>query len=228
VHAAAAVPWTYYAFWIVASVALALISAHPGLLAVIVIAVALRRWLPDPVLYLRHAPRVRSLRQQVELNPANAVARAQLAEIWLAKRRPRRAIPLLEQALGRDPSSAELRYLLGLAHLHAGQPKQALDPLSEALARDHKVRYGAGYLAIADALVEVKRNDEAIEAYERFVKINTSSLEGFVKLAHARARTGDTAGAARARKEALDTFRVLPAFQRRRQLGWWVRAQLAI
>lgn len=227
-HAAAAVPWTYYAFWIVASAALALLSAHPGLLAVIVIAVVARRWLPDPVLYVRHARRVHSLRQQVELNAANAVARAQLAEIWLAKRRPRRAIPLLEQALERDPTAAELRYLLGVAHLHAGQPKEALEPLSEALARDHKVRYGAAYLAIADALAEVKRNNEAIEAYERFVKINTSSLEGFVKLAHVRARSGDSAGAERARNEALDTFRVLPAFQRRRQLGWWLRAKLAI
>jgi tetratricopeptide (TPR) repeat protein len=178
--------------------------------------------------YLRVAGRVRSLQQQVDINPANATARAQLAEIWLAKRRPRRAIPLLQQALERDPSSAELRYLLGLAQLRAGRANDALEPLSEALAKEPKVRYGSAYLAIGDALAEVGRGDEAIEAYERFVRINTSSLEGLVKLARVRRTKGDGAGADKACAEAVDTFRVLPRYQRRRQLGWWLRAKLGL
>jgi tetratricopeptide (TPR) repeat protein len=218
--------WSYYAFWLLVPTVIALVSAHPSVLVVGAVALVARRWLPDPVLYVRHASRVRSLQQQVELNPANATARAQLAEIWLAKRRPRRAIPLLRQALERDGSSAELRYLLGLAHLRAGQPDEALEPLSEALARDAKVRYGNAYLAIGDALAEVNRVDEATEAYERFVKINTSSLEGYCKLARVRQRGRDPKGAEQARTEAIETFRVLPPFQRRRQLGWWLRAKL--
>lgn len=220
--------WSYYAFWLLVPTAVALVSAHPSVLVIVAVALVARRWLPDPVLYLRHASRVRSLQQQVELNPANATARAQLAEIWLAKRRPRRAIPLLQQALERDGASAELRYLLGLAHVRAGQPNEALEPLSEALAREPKVRYGSAYLAIGDALAAVKRLDEAQEAYERFLKINTSSLEGYYKLSRVRERSGDTKGAAQARDEALETFRVLPPFQRRRQLGWWLRAKLGL
>jgi tetratricopeptide (TPR) repeat protein len=220
------VSWTYYAFWLIVPTALWLMSAHPGVLLVIVVAIVARRWLPDPVLYFRHAGRVRSLEQQVELNPANATARAQLAELFLAKRRPRRAIPLLTQALQRDEKSAELRYLLGLAYLHAGQPSEALEPLATALAADPKLRYGGAYLAIGDALAEVGRTDEAIEAYERFVKINTSSLEGYCKLAAVRRKSGDQQGADQARAEALDTYRVLPRYQRRHQLGWWLHAKL--
>ena len=218
--------WTYYAFWLLVPTVIALVSAHPAVFGVVVIAFIARRWIPDPVQYLRHAGRVHSLRQQVDINPANATARAQLAEIWLAKRRPRRAIPLLEQALQRDESSAELRYLLGLAHLRAGDAKAALEPLSEALARDQKLRYGSAYLAIGDALAAVGRRDEAIEAYERFTKINTSSLEGLVKLSLVREANGDKPGAEKARAEALDTFRVLPAHHRRRQLWWWFRAKV--
>lgn len=218
--------WTYYAFWLAIPTALALIFAHPAVLVVVAIAIVARRWLPDPVLLVRHAARVRSLQSQIELNAANATARAQLAEIRLAQHRPRRAIPLLEQALQRDPESAELRYLLGLALLRSGKPEPALEPLSAALARDPKVRYGGAYLAIADALSALDRLDEAIEAYERYLRINTSSLEGYCKLAHARDRKHDAEGARRARAEALDTFRVLPRFQRRQQLGWWLRARL--
>jgi tetratricopeptide (TPR) repeat protein len=220
--------WSYYAFWMLVSAAVAVGTAHPILLGVIVVFVVARPWLPDPVLYLRMAGRVRSLQTQIDLNPANATARAQLAEIWLAKRRPRRAIPLLDQALERDPKSAELRYLLGLAKLRAGKANDALEPLAAALAQDPKLRYGSGYLAIGQALEQVGRNDEASEAYERFVKINTSSLEGLYRLERIREKTGDKTGAASARKEALDTYRVLPRYQRRRQLGWWLRVKLGL
>src|SRR5262245_577743 len=80
--------WSYYAFWLLVPTVLAVVSAHPVVLVVVVVALVARRWLPDPFMYLRHAGRVHSLRQQVEINQANATARAQLAEIWLAKRRP--------------------------------------------------------------------------------------------------------------------------------------------
>jgi tetratricopeptide (TPR) repeat protein len=221
------VAWTYYGFWIVVPMALALISAHPSVLVIVLVALVARRWLPDPVLIARNAGRARSLQAQIALNPANATASAQLAEIRLAGFRPSRAIPLLEAALTRDPKQAELHYLLGLARLRGGQPEAALDPLVEALKLDPKVRYGSAYLAIGDALLKLGRLDEAIDAFERYVKINTSSLEGLCKLARARAQNRDDAGARRARSEALDTYRVLPRYQRRRQFVWWVRARLA-
>jgi tetratricopeptide (TPR) repeat protein len=217
--------WSYYAFWLIAPAILAIVVAHPAVLVIAVVAFVSRRWLPDPVLYLRMAGRVRSLEQQVELNPANAQARAQLAEIWLTKRRPRRAIPLLEQALARDPSTTELRYLLGLAHERAGQATQAIEVLTEVLAKDPKLRYGSAHLTMGDALAAAGKHVDAIAAYERFVRINTSSLEGYYKLSVARERNGDRTGADKARAEALDTYRVLPRYQRRKQLGWWLRAK---
>ena len=218
--------WTYYLFWFGVPLLFALL-AHPIVLVVIVVALIARRWLPDPVLIARTAGRVRSLETQIALNPANATASAQLAEIRLTGWRPGRAIPLLEQALRRDPKSAELNYLLGLARVRGGQAEAALEPLASALAVDQKVRYGSAYLTIGDALREVGRLDEAIEAYERYVKINTSSLEGYCKLARARQQNRDDEGARRARAEALDTYRMLPSYQRRRQLRWWLRARFA-
>jgi tetratricopeptide (TPR) repeat protein len=221
------VSWTYYLFWLIAPTALALFSAHPEVLVIFVIALVARRWLPDPVLVLRQMRRVRSLQQQIELNPANATARVQLAELWLS-RRPRRAIPMLEQALARDPESAELHYLLGVAHLRAGQAERALEPLAVAIAKDPKVRYGSAHLANGDALMRLGRPAEAITAYERYIRIHSSSLEGYCKLARARERNKDLDGAKRATAEALDTFRVLPRYQRRRQLRWWLAARLGV
>ena len=200
--------------------------AHPAILLVVAIAFVARRWMPDPIDYLRHARRVSNLESQIAINPANAVAKTQLAEIYLAKRRPSRAIPLLEQALERDPKSAEHKYLYGLALQRAGRAEDALTPLSEALAKDDRVRYGSGYLAIADALGDLRRDDEAIEAYERFLKINTSSLEGFTKLVRAHRRKKDEPAALKTREQGLETWRVLPGFQRRKQLLWWLQLKL--
>jgi tetratricopeptide (TPR) repeat protein len=81
---------------------------------------------------------------------------------------------------------------------------------------------------IADALAGVARYDEAIEAYERYLRINTSSVEGYCKLAAAHARSKDPQAAQRARREALDTYRALPRYQRRKQLVWWLRARLGL
>ena len=218
--------WTYYLFWLIAPAAIALFSAHPEVLVIFVIALVARRWLPDPVLVLRQMRRVRSLQQQIALNPANATARVQLAELWLA-RKPRRAIPLLAQALERD-GSAEIHYLLGLAHLRAGHAGRALAPLATAIGKDPRVRYGSAHLANGDALMKLGRPAEAIESYERYLRIHSSSLEGYCKLARAKERNKDLEGARRAIVEALDTYRVLPRFQRRKQLRWWLAARLGV
>lgn len=220
--------WTYYAFWLVVPTVVALVSAHPSVLGVVAVAFVAKRWIPDPVQFMRTAGRARSLQTQLALNPSNGTASAQLAEIRLAGWRPGRATPLLEQALTRDPKSAELHYLLGLARLRGGQPAPALEALTEAITIEPKVRYGSAHLTRGDALVKLGKLDEAIEAYERYVRINTSSLEGYCKLAAAREQKQDPQGARRARAEALQTYRVLPAYQRRRQLRWWFRAKLGV
>jgi tetratricopeptide (TPR) repeat protein len=134
--------WSYYLLYIMLTA---------------IVGAASRRW----YIYARSAGRLRSLRDQVEINPANAVARAQLAEVWLDRRRPARAVPLLEQALERDPTSAELLFLLGLARLRAGRAEHALEPLGSAVASDPKVRNGAALLALGDAQLAVGKLDEA-------------------------------------------------------------------
>src|SRR5215831_5871569 len=99
----------YYLFSIVAAYAL----QHPALLLIAVAAFVFRRWLPDPYLFLKHAGKVRALKAQIAQNADNVTARRDLAKIWLEKKRPRRALPLIEEARRRDPDSEELAFLHG-------------------------------------------------------------------------------------------------------------------
>jgi tetratricopeptide (TPR) repeat protein len=215
---------SYYLFWIAAPALLAVISAHPGFLVVIVIGLLARRWLPDPILFLKHQGRVRSLQADIDANPANATARRDLAKIWLVKHRPRRALPLLEEAMARDPDSIELLFLWGVAHLLAGHYEKAVAALVGVAHREPNFQYGDAYLRAADALMALGRWDDADDALERYVRINSSSMEGQVKRVRVCNARNDREGARKAVAELRHVWRTLPAYQRRRQLGWYLRS----
>jgi tetratricopeptide (TPR) repeat protein len=213
---------SYYLFWIVAPAVIAAVSAHPSFLIVIVVGLVARRWLPDPILYFKHGSRVRALQADIDANASNATARRDLAKIWLEKHRPRRALPLLEQA--RDPDSVELRYLSGLSHLLAGEHERAIEALVTVTHREPSFQYGEAYLRAADALIALGRWDDADDALERYVKINSSNIEARWKRVRVCKERKDVEGARKAQAELRDAWRALPGFQRRKQLGWYLRS----
>jgi len=215
---------SYYLFWIVAPALLAAVSAHPAFLIVIVVGLVLRRWLPDPFLFFKHQARVRSLQTDIDANANNATARRDLAKIWLEKHRPRRALPLLQQALARDPNSVELLYLSGVSHLLAGHHEKAVEALVGVAHREPGFQYGEAYLRAADALMALGRWDDADDALERYVKINSSSIEGRCKRVRVCKARSDADGARKAQADLKDVWRSLPPYQRRRQLGWYLRS----
>jgi tetratricopeptide (TPR) repeat protein len=215
---------SYYLFWIGVPVLIALVSSHPAILIVVIFGLLARRWLPDPFLILKHHGRVRSLEVDVTTNPGNVTARRDLAKIWLEKHRPRRALPLLTEAIARDPNSLELLYLSGVSNLLAGQHEKALEELLAVIHREPGFMYGEAYLRAADALIALARWDDADDALERFVKINSSSLEGRYKRVRVCKARKDADGARKMKEDLRDVWRTLPSFQRRAQLGWYLRS----
>jgi tetratricopeptide (TPR) repeat protein len=215
---------SYYLFWIVAPVLIAAASSHPAVLLVVVVGLLARRWLPDPYLAFKYRGTVRALEVDVAANPGNVTARRDLASIWLEKRRAARALPLLEQALARDGKSPELLYLNGVAHLLARKPQAAVDALVRVIHAEPGFRYGEAYLRAADALIALKQWDDADEALGHYLKINRSSLEGHYKRAKVHKARGDASGAKQAIGDLRETWRTLPSFQRRKQLGWYLKS----
>lgn len=216
----------YFAYYL-GFMVLAFVLQRPPLMLGVVVFFLLRPFLPDPVVLLRTFGRARTLSRQVEANPANVTARRDLAMLWLERLRPRRALELLVEASRRDPDNAEILYLTGLALLRSGEPEAALPPVVRAVELDPRVRFGEPYLVAGMALLRLKRFAEAEDALDRYVGVNSSTVEGYYLLAKARAEQGDGPGAKQALAEARSTFWQLPGRTKREQLGFYALALLA-
>jgi hypothetical protein len=180
-------------------------------------------WLPDPAVWLRSHKKKRALEDAVLLNPQNLTARRDLAVISLERKQPRRAITSLVDVQQRE-SSAETEFLLGWAYVEAGDNAAALPPLQRALSLDAKLRYGDPHLLLGRAHAALGQLEQAQAAFEAFLAINTSSLEGQIRLARVKSARNDDVGARAARTAARTTYRLLPGFQKRRQRAWWLRS----
>ena len=212
--------WSYYAVWL----ALAYFEHNPWLIAPIALFFLLRPVLPDPWVWLRTWQRIRSLRRQAEANPANVTARRDLARLYLELRRPRAALKALDEARVRHPDDAELLFLTGLARLRAGDAQGALEPIVKAVEKEPRLLFGEPYRIAAEALEALGKLEEAEDALERFIRNNSSSVEGYTKLASVRSRRGDKDGAREALREATTTFSQIPWFRKRREVKWWLLA----
>jgi tetratricopeptide (TPR) repeat protein len=231
--------WTYYAVSLLAAFAV----RNPWACGVVLIFFALRRWQPDPVVLLRSLSRLHGLKTQAHLNAANLPVRRDLGRAYLDLLRPRAALKWLDEARALDPRDLEIAYLRGLALLRLHDHERALrafaaavgidpdagEPFSDAKGRPASTsnrRYGDAYLAAATALEHLERWEQAEEALAMSAACNSSAMEPLIRLARVRRKRGNEAGARVALEEARRTWSQLPAFMRRKQVGWRIRAAL--
>jgi hypothetical protein len=221
------VSWTtYYLFWILAPTVASMVVEHWAVFVVIPIALLARRWLPDPFLYLRHRVHIRALEMQAAMNPANVTARRDVAKLWLQLHRPARALRFVDEALAKEPSSSTLRHLRGICLIGTGEHDKAVDQLVALVGDDPSFAQGEPYLRAGEALMALARWDDAEDAFERFVDLQSSSVEGWYRLAQVRAKKDDRPGAREALKAARDAYEGAPSFHRRKNIGWYWRARL--
>ncbi len=219
--------WLYY----LAPFIIGYFFQYPPLIAIVVVFFLFRRWIPDPLVFFKTLGRIRQLEAQVAANPSNITARRDLGWVLIERKRPKRAAVLLEEALQESSRrgvarDAELLFLLGLALHRMGRDNEALPHLVEAVGIDSRVRFGEAYLVAGDALTALSRNEEALDAYERYTDANSSSIRGLLKLSLAQSRTKDSAAASKTLSNAIETYRTLPSYVRKREFWWMLRARV--
>jgi tetratricopeptide (TPR) repeat protein len=222
--------WSYYLLSI--GLAYALQNPAAGVLALVFW--LCRGFLPDPVVWLRTMGRISTLKSQIAINPSNMMAARDLARLYLERKRPKKAIEIIEKTRQRMADStrhpqgslddAELLVQLGIAKLRCGEAEAALEPLVAAIAIAPDVGRGDPYMFASDALIKLRRWEEAEDSLERFLAKNQSSVKAYVKLARVRAKRSDEPGMKDAITHAKHTWGVLPRFKRRHEWPWYLAA----
>lgn len=224
-----------YALYYLLPVLAAYLTQRPVLLAFIAVLVLLREVLPDPGSLIALVRYANKLRWQIEQNPANAIARRDLANIYLDARFNRAAANVLKTACDRFPSDRNLARLRGLALFRIGDNEAALQALGVSVGAfgESSRRLGTRtasasasyetYLLAAQILERLKRPDPCIEALEAACDCNSSALEPRVRLAILHHDRGDKAQAKVALDEARRAWSGLPGFAKRRQWRWYAR-----
>jgi tetratricopeptide (TPR) repeat protein len=154
-------------------------------------------------------------------NPHN---QGKLGSLYLAHRRPARAVEPLRRAAAGEPDSPEWHYRLGCAELAIGHAAEAAAALERAAAIDGEYAYGEVQLRLAQARTSLGEGERALAALDRFDSDHGPSPESALLRGVAQKRMGR-------RDEARASFRkvsVLSAraaqFQRARNRRFVLRA----
>jgi len=108
------------------------------------------------------------LRQAIDLDPSLIPARLYLAHLYLDLGRAERAREELQAAIARLPDQPQLLGLLAETERQLGKPDAALDYATQALKHDPASAEARYYQGLA--LYDLKRRDEAIQAFEQVLQ----------------------------------------------------------
>lgn len=209
-----------------------LITGNPlvGLLVAVAVLWGAEGWFRgrfwSPAAPFRRWQRIRALRDHLAASPHDATAAAQLGGM-LVDRRPAEARSLLQAVHDRYPDMALVAFHLGAARLNLGDTAGGEAAIAHALALKADLGYGEPMVRMGDHFHAHGRSADAVGWYRKAAAVHRSSAEVRYKLGRALRATGDRPGARAAFREALEVTRGSPAFKRRLDRSWRVRAWLA-
>ncbi len=182
----------------------------------------------NPGSFMNQRNTLRELASSLELNDHDVAAHNDLGRLLADQGKYQQAAEHMAKAIRRMDESPETNYYHGLCLLKTGHEQEGREFIRTALRINKRFLYGVPQVVLARNLLEHGDYHQAIDWAEAAVKLNTSSVEGFVVLGEARARVGDAAGASEAYKGALEAYRHLPHYLRLANRRWAKQAKKAL
>lgn len=162
------------------------------------------------------------------LNPQNADARFQLAQIYAQGSSWRRALRHIEDAVrvaGENPLyEGKIPYpflvLQGDCLLRRGRPAEAVDVFRRALEAKSDTGHGDARFGLGRSLLKMGEAGKAIDVLRESIRDHGSNLEAYFRLAQAGALLGRAEEVEAARRGFREVASLLPRFARRKRLRW--------
>ena len=136
------------------------------------------------------------MQRSVELAPRNAMFRINLGAVFGNLRQPREAIEQLKVGISLPGGDRpELHNNIGVAHERLGELRQAAECFKRALAL--KPDYVDAYVHLGNVCRKASRHDEAVDSYEKALRLQPRSVKVLDGLGASYSELGDTAAAVR-------------------------------
>ena len=181
--------------------------------------------LPDPFRWVMRLRRAAALERVLMNNTHDRRARAELGELYVARKKYARAMELLRPNLEAGDEAPGTVFTLGVACLGAGHAPQGEKLLEHVEELEPNFRVGEVDLVRGRFRLARKEYGPAKEALERLVQSRKGTVEGRVLLARALQGLGDDGKAALLLDEAWAEYVAAPRFQRRKERLWAWRAR---
>lgn len=124
------------------------------------------RLLPDFFAPLRRSSQIKSLMNELRINPANAKASLDLGILYFEKKKYEKSIEFLKKANERIDDSARLYLYLGMAYYETGRDSEGIVLINRALELDKGVNYGLPYIYLLDYELKTGAESEKWAALE--------------------------------------------------------------
>lgn len=212
---------------------LSLLTGNPLLAMVVLLLIfffAERRFvgiLPDIFEPWRRASRVRQLKQEIQVNPANAEAYLELGESYFRQGKYGEASSFLENASDKMAGHPLFHFYLGASYYHLGKIGEGKKEIEKALEANPKVSLGEPYVYLIRIYLEEKQPNEKIEHLFNQL-LSYGSPKTFYQAGKEFLRTNDKARARRLFRETIENYEACRGALRRTYRRWAILSKISL
>ncbi len=176
-------------------------------------------FLPDFSAPFRRNSRIRSLKAELEVNPANAGSAQELGIIFFEKKDYRKALTYLERANEKVHNSARLYMYKGMALVELNRPDEGKADLERSLELDPRVGHGLPYIYLLRYQLKRGEDPASTAVLEEGLE-NFASTENFFRMGVVYKKQGKKQRARQMFENALDEYSYVPKRLRRLHRRW--------
>lgn len=181
----------------------------------------------NPALFAQRRSALKELEQAVADNDHDVASHNDLGRLLADSGKFTEAAEHLSKAIVRMEESPETNFYHGLCLLRTGNADEGRRFIEKALEINPRYSYGKPQVLLAREALERGDHAAALEWAKRAVKLNTSSVEGWVVTGEALLETDDSHAAAKAFERAKSAFADLPHYLKLGEKKWLKEAKRA-
>jgi tetratricopeptide (TPR) repeat protein len=212
---------------------LSYLTGNPLLVLVILLLAAFfaeRRFigiLPDVFEPWRRAKRIRQLKNDIRINPANAESHLELGEAYFRQGKYEYALSFLESTSGKMDGHPLFHFYLGAAYYHSGRIKEGKEEIEKAIRANPKVSLGEPYVYLVKIYLEEGQTAEKIEhVFDQLLLYGSPRV--FYQAGRQFLSGNDKESARRLFQETIESYEACRGSLRRKYRRWAVLSKISL